>query len=126
MPNYSLWHRRSKIPVYGPTKARPPIFRGHPFLTPALQIHSVEARHASEIRRLRGLKGWITGKERGAGMPEATQPVYDGEENVTQGGVDVTTLGDGNPFGFESSTEAYDEPITADTAVAIASLFIKS
>ncbi|WP_373516324.1 ferritin-like domain-containing protein [Pricia sp.] len=100
--------------------------QGTPFLTAALQIHSVEARHASEIRRLRGLKGWITGNERGEGMPEATQAVYDGEENVTQGGVDVTTLGDGDPFGFDSSTEAYDEPITADTAVAIASLFIKA
>ncbi len=100
--------------------------QGTPFLTAALQIHSVEARHASEIRRLRGLKGWITGNERGVGMPEATQAVYNGEENVTQGGVDVTTLGDGNPFNFDSSTEAYDEPITSDTAVAIASLFIKS
>ena len=100
--------------------------QGTPFLTAALQIHSVEARHASEIRRLRGLKGWITGYERGAGMPEATQAVYNGEENLTQGGVDVTTLGEGNPFSFDSSTEAYDEPITGDTAVAIASLFIKS
>ncbi|SDE24221.1 Rubrerythrin [Pricia antarctica] len=100
--------------------------QGTPFLTAALQIHSVEARHASEIRRLRGLKGWITGNERGAGMPEATQAVYNGEENITQGGVDVTTLGDGDPFGFDASTEAYDEPITGDTAVAIASLFIKA
>ncbi len=100
--------------------------QGTPFLTAALQIHSVEARHASEIRRLRGLKGWITGSERGAGMPEATQAVYNGEENITQGGVDVTTLGDGDPFGYDSSTEAYDEPITGDTAVAIASLFIKA
>lgn len=100
--------------------------QGTPFLTAALQIHSVEARHASEIRRLRGLKGWITGSERGAGMPEATQAVYNGEENITQGGVDVTTLGDGDPFGVNSSTEAYDEPITGDTAVAIASLFIKA
>ncbi|HEA23247.1 hypothetical protein LCGC14_1542660 [marine sediment metagenome] len=100
--------------------------QGTPFLTAALQIHSVEARHASEIRRLRGLKGWITGNERGAGMPEATQAVYDGEENITQGGVDVTTLGDGSPFSIDASTEAYDETITGDTAVAIASLFIKS
>ncbi len=100
--------------------------QGTPFLTAALQIHSVEARHASEIRRLRGLKGWITGMERGEGMPEVTQAVYNGEDNLIQGGVDVTTLGDGAPFGFESSTEAYDEPITSDTAVAIASLFIKS
>ena len=100
--------------------------QGTPFLTAALQIHSVEARHASEIRRLRGLKGWITRNERGEGMPEATQAVYNGEENLTQGGVDVTTLGEGSPFTVDASTESYDEPITADTAVAIASLFIKS
>lgn len=97
---------------------------GSPFLTAALQIHSVEARHASEIRRLRGLKGWITNNERGAGMPEATQPVYDGEENVTQGGLNVTTLGSGDPFSMEASSEAYDEAISGETAVAIASLFI--
>ncbi len=97
---------------------------GSPFLTAALQIHSVEARHASEIRRLRGLKGWITNSERGEGMPEATQAVYDGEENITQGGLDVTTLGTGSPFTMEASSEGYDEPISGETAVAIASLFI--
>ena len=97
---------------------------GTPYLTPALQIHSVEARHASEIRRLRGLKGWITGMERGEGMPAATQAVYTGEENFMQGGVNVTSLGSGSPFGMASATEAYDEAISGDTAVAIASLFI--
>ncbi|MEH6679950.1 MAG: ferritin-like domain-containing protein [Sediminicola sp.] len=97
---------------------------GSPFLTAALQIHSVEARHASEIRRLRGLKGWITNNERGTGMPEATQAVYNGEENITQGGLDVTSLGSGSPFGMEAATEAYDEALTGDEAVAIASLFI--
>ncbi|MCF8716127.1 ferritin-like domain-containing protein [Joostella atrarenae] len=97
---------------------------GSPFLTAALQIHSVEARHASEIRRLRGLKGWITGNERGAGMPEATQAVYNGEDNVMQGGLDVTTLGTGAAFGMDASTEAYDEALSGDDAVSIASLFI--
>lgn len=97
---------------------------GSDFLTPALQIHSVEARHASEIRRLRGLKGWITNNERGMGMPEATQAVYDGEENILQGGVDVTTLGSDGPFTMEASSEAYDEPLSGDDATAIASLFI--
>ncbi|MBA3987476.1 MAG: ferritin-like domain-containing protein [Flavobacteriales bacterium] len=98
--------------------------QGSPFLTAALQIHSVEARHASEIRRLRGLKGWITRNERGEGMPEATQAVYNGEENLIQGGIDVTTLGTGSPFTVDASTEAYDEILTGDEAVAIASLFI--
>ncbi|MCM8568338.1 ferritin-like domain-containing protein [Gramella jeungdoensis] len=98
-----------------------------PFLEPALQIHSVEARHASEIRRIRGLDGWITGSMRGDGMPEATQAVYNGEENVTQGGVDLTGLTYANDIVGDLNaavTQAFDEPITAETAVAIASLFI--
>ena len=97
---------------------------GSPFLTAALQIHSVEARHASEIRRIRGLKGWITGSERGAGMPMQTQATYNGEENVTQGGVNVTTLGTGPIYSVAASTEAYDEPLSKDAVLAIASLFI--
>ena len=80
--------------------------------------------HASEIRRLWGLKGWITNNERGASMPEATQAVYNGEENITQGGVDVTILSSGAPFSMEASSEAYDEPLSGDDATAIASLFI--
>ncbi|WP_047549816.1 ferritin-like domain-containing protein [Psychroserpens sp. Hel_I_66] len=100
--------------------------QGSPFLTAGLQIHSVEARHASEIRRIRGLKGWITRNERGMGMPPQTQAVYDGEENVMQGGLDVTTLGTGSPFTIDASTEAYDEILSGDDAVAIASLFITS
>lgn len=96
-------------------------------LTAALQIHSVEARHASQIRRLRGLKGWIVGNQRGTGMPEATQPIYNGEENTTHGGVNITqfTATSGNPaFGSGSYTESFDEILTGDQATAIASLFI--
>jgi len=95
-------------------------------LTAALQIHSVEARHASEIRRLRGLQGWITGNQRGPNMPADTQAVYNGEENIIQGGVDVTTLGSGSPFTVDASTEAYDEILTGDEASTIAGLFIVS
>ena len=98
--------------------------QGSPYLTAGLQIHSVEARHAAEIRRIRGLKGWITGKERGAGMPSQTQATYNGEENIMQGGVDVTKLGTGKPFTVNASTEAYDETLTKDEVLAIASLFI--
>ena len=32
--------------------------KGTPVLTVALQIHSVEARHAAEVRRIRGKLGW--------------------------------------------------------------------
>lgn len=88
-------------------------------LTAALQIHSVEARHASEVRRLRGLRGWITLDERGAGMPKETQAVYNGEENTIQAGYNTAEL-----FGKAAGSEAYDEPISGDTAGIIAGLFI--
>ncbi|UJH91993.1 ferritin-like domain-containing protein [Antarcticibacterium sp. 1MA-6-2] len=106
---------------------------GTPFLTPALQIHSVEARHASEIRRLRAkvlgedlnqnALGWITLDNRGPGMPEATQAVYDGEENVIQGGVNLT---DATEFDAVAVSQAYDEPMDGQTASTIAGLFIVS
>ena len=91
-------------------------------LTVALDIHSVEARHASEVRRLRGQKGWITGKAT-MGVPDA---VYGGtipEDNVTQGGVDVTTITTVSAAGIQ---EAFDEPLTMDEVLAIAGPFIKS
>jgi hypothetical protein len=115
-------------------------------LTAALTIHSVEARHASMIRRRNGgfaetapQKGWITGRQTGvvpatvngtpvgdaiygAGDPPATFPA---EDNTTQGGVNLTTLtytpALENPLKI---TEAFDEPLDMDTVVAIASLFI--
>ena len=111
-------------------KGQAPALMGTVYLEPALQIHSVEARHASEIRRIRGLEGWITLNNRGEGMPEATQAVYDGEEVTTQGGVDLVgyDYGDSPLVGdaAEAVSQAFDEPITAETATAIASLFIVS
>ena len=80
--------------------------------------------HASQIRRLRDQKGWIIGKDRG-GLPAAAQPVYDGEENVTQGGFDTSKVADSSGmFGAGSASESFDEPITGATAKAIAQLFI--
>lgn len=85
-------------------------------LTAALQIHSVEARHASMIRRLRAQKGWITGNQNG-GLPAA---IYAGEDNVIQGGANITMLG----FSADVATQAFDEPLTKDQVLAIAGLFI--
>jgi len=87
-------------------------------LTAALQIHSVEARHASEVRRLRSQKGWIVGNDRG-GLPSQAQATYDGEQNVTQAGFNTSTL-----FGVNAGTEAFDEPLTTQESVNIANLFI--
>ena len=53
-------------------------------LTTVLQIHALEARHATEVRRIRASMGadlqpWITLDELG-GVPEGAAPVYAGEK----------------------------------------------
>ena len=83
-------------------------------LTAALQIHSVEARHASIVRRLRAENGWITGN---TGTPAV---VYEGEDNVIHGGANVTSLG----YSAAVATQAFDEPLTPAKVLAIAGLFI--
>lgn len=94
-------------------------------LTAALQIHSVEARHASQIRRLRGQKGWITGNSRGD-LPSFTQPIYDGEQNTTHGGANITGLmaTNGPALTANGATESFDEILTGEQATTIAGLFI--
>jgi rubrerythrin len=95
-------------------------------LTAALSIHSVEARHASMVRRLRtkkgqdDVKGWITNASIGS-LPAPTQAIYAGEENVTHGGVNVTSL-----TGIDAGavSEAWDEPLNKDQVLQIASLFL--
>ncbi|HUR95403.1 MAG TPA: ferritin-like domain-containing protein [Gemmatimonadales bacterium] len=83
-------------------------------LTTALRIHSVEARHAAAIRRLSqspAAKAWITGND---GAPTALAPVYAGEENTTQLGIDLL------PFGSaDRVSEAFDEPLTRAEVLAI-------
>jgi hypothetical protein len=91
-------------------------------LTAALSIHSVEARHASEVRRLRGKKGWITGSSRDD-LPAFTQPIYDGEDNVSQGGVDLPAISD-SFGGNASATEAFDEPLTKQQVTDIVTPFL--
>ncbi|MEP7147209.1 MAG: ferritin-like domain-containing protein [bacterium] len=86
-------------------------------LTVALQIHSVEARHASEVRRIRGQKGWISGTISG-GAPAA---IYVREDNYIQGGVDVRTI---TTVGATPISEAFDETLTMAEVLAIAGPFI--
>src|ERR1700744_2543929 len=68
--------------------AAPSLLGAGAVLTAALDIHSVEARHASEVRKLRGLKGWISNAEPN-GLPAA---IYAGEDNVTQLNINVPTI----------------------------------
>lgn len=95
-------------------------------LTAALQIHSVEARHASEVRRLRGMrssmqiKGWITNAESNG----APQPVYNGEDNSTHLGMDLNGIASLSDMSMEAKTEAFDEPLTRDQVLAIVKPFV--
>lgn len=93
-------------------------------LNAALAIHSVEARHASMVRRLNQQKGWITGNSRGS-LPAFTQGIYDGEDTVVQAGVTITTLtGIGENGGGNAATEAWDEPLTMAQVTAIVTPFL--
>jgi len=96
-----------------------------PVLTAALQIHSVEARHASHIRQMRsanisnaGLKPWITGNN----SFDAPAAIYAGEENTTQAGVNIVT---NSSITSEAASESFDEPLTRAQVEAIVTPFIK-
>lgn len=90
-------------------------------LTAALTIHSVEARHAARVRRLRELSGWIPRTQPGA--PAAIQPVYQGMGETKKYGVDVPQVSTVNPV---QVTEAFDEPLTQQEVLAIVKPFLKS
>jgi hypothetical protein len=97
-------------------------------LQAALQIHSVEARHASEVRRVRcevvahGIKGWITGKESN-GAPQA---VYEGEENILHATISLDSISSLSSVSAMGKTEAFDEPLTMEQVLAIVKPFIKA
>jgi hypothetical protein len=93
-------------------------------LEAALQIHSVEARHAAQIRRLRGEKAFIQGRQNT--LPPQAQAVYGGstpEDNTIQKGINVANL-PGNTGGVNAATRAYDEPLTREEVLAIVDPFI--
>ncbi len=96
-------------------------------LTAALQIHSVEARHAAYVRYIRQKRGatankpWITGNDAG-GIP-GVAAVYAGEENTTQAGVSIVGIG-GQSIFTNAATEAFDEPLTQAQVTAIVDPFI--
>ncbi|MDQ6854653.1 MAG: ferritin-like domain-containing protein [Actinomycetota bacterium] len=86
-------------------------------LRAALRIHSVEARHASQVRRMRGQKGWITGSEPG-NLPPAAAGSYKGESNRFQF---ILGQPDSNDV---AQTEAFDETLTKGQVLEIVNPFI--
>ena len=122
------------------------------YLQYALQIHSVEARHAAHIRSMRRAlagngspKSWVEGgdaatngyaglglsagavalvdKIYGAGTPAATFPA---ESNTTQGGVQTKGLANtaNGSEGTNAAAEAFDEGLDKATVLAIATPFL--
>lgn len=106
-------------------------------LTAALNIHSVEGRHAAHIRYMRSarkasnpgplytasaIKPWITLKDSNINSP-AVQASYDGEELTMQAGVNIRNVG-GQTFSAEAASEAFDEPLTKAQVLAIVDPFI--
>lgn len=94
-------------------------------LEAALDIHSVEARHAAKIRYMRNqngfsIKPWITGGN-DSGVANAAA-VYAGEENVIQAGITITGI-NGAAVTVNAATESFDEPLTTDQVLAIVKPF---
>ena len=108
-------------------------------LTAALNIHSVEARHASHIRQMRrerstapgaitaayvgSIKPWINNAESniGAGFAAAVQPSYNGEEITVQGPINIATVGG---VSTTAASACFDEPLSRAAVLAIVDPFI--
>lgn len=85
-------------------------------LVAALRIHSVEARHAAQIHRLRGQKAWVVSDSTG-GLPPITKPIYDGEDNRFHFIL-------AQPASGISMTQAFDEPLTKSQVLKIVAPFV--
>jgi hypothetical protein len=116
--------------------------KGGDYLQAALQIHSVEARHASHIRQMRAalnmaipsgqtVKPWITQSQTGitptgnSTADGAITAAYNGatpESNATQAGVPITNIA-GQAISADAATQAFDEPLTVAEVLAIVNPF---
>ncbi len=116
-------------------KGQATVLKGNSVLTTALQIHSVEARHASHIRQMvaanvtgaSGLKPWIaytaTGNDTGVTQVDAS---YVRENTTTQAGVNIIGINGNTGVTQTAAAESFDEALTKAEVVAIANLFIKT
>jgi len=107
-------------------KGQAGVLKGLDYLTVALQIHSVEARHAAHIRTMRGQKPWITlgagGVANDTGIA-AVDAVYENENVDVQTGVTITGIATG--VTKAAAVEAFDEPLEKAKVLVIAGLFIR-
>jgi len=102
-------------------------------LEAALNIHSVEARHAAHLMVMRkrnghapDIKPWLTGND--SKLPagpkrDAAAGVYAGEENTVQATVNIVGI-NGLDVSQNAATEAFDEPLTAAQVMANVDPFV--
>lgn len=112
-------------------KGQAGVLRGNAVLTTALQIHSVEARHAAHVRQMAAaagipLKPWIAYAANGndTGISQV-DPVYAGEQSTMQAGVDIIGI-NGTAVSQTQAAESFDEILTGTTVKTIANIFIRS
>ncbi|MCF2444880.1 ferritin-like domain-containing protein [Dyadobacter sp. CY345] len=96
----------------------------------ALQIHSVEARHAAIARKIlakisgdKSIKSWITND---TGFPPAVYKGEMSEGQVVQGGLNLPGIAGLENISFATITESFDEPLTMKEVLDIAGPFIVS
>ncbi|RZJ17153.1 MAG: ferritin-like domain-containing protein [Acinetobacter sp.] len=118
-------------------KGQAGVLVGNPVLTTALQIHSVEARHASHIRQMRTAlsggttvyKPWVSlgasGQANDSGVPQV-DAVYAGEDATVQAGVTITGINGNANITKAVAVECFDEPLDKASVVNIANLFLKT
>jgi len=108
-----------------------PIFIGNnAVLTQAMQIMTVEGRHASFVRLIRRQMGapeqpkpWITNN---IAPTNSVLANYAGEDNVLQKGINVTTLPDytgTSTISEAAATAAFDEPLDKATVSSLIAPF---
>ena len=105
-------------------------------LQTALQIHSVEARHASHIRQMRTAAGtavykpWVSlgasGQANDSGVPQV-DAVYAGEDLTVQANVNIANItGAPNATAAKlAAVESFDEPLDKASVITIANLFLQ-
>jgi hypothetical protein len=113
-------------------KGQAPALLGNAVLTYALDIHAVEARHASAVRYLRTskygatVKPWISStasssNDTGISLVDGNYGGASPENTVIQGGVDITKLPNatGGTTSYTAAAAAFDQPLTKDEILAL-------